>query len=170
MTLQDQINELSKLIQTKNIKEPDHQPLKNDVIEKKITYKQRWFWSAIIFVATQIPFWIHYFMQSEWTFVTFTFMMLGIILPMLVFIDVKFTNGDSFDKISENGIALSISLFALVYLFVGLLQYGEKFSPERIKGEALQRIESQIGELQQRLNTEAPAKDSIQTWDEGATR
>jgi hypothetical protein len=173
MNYQDQINELKKLLEKKEVQNeviPDHHSLNNKIFEKKITYKERWFWSAVIFLVTLIPFIYHYTTQSEWTAVTFGFFVCGLMIPILLFIDVKFTNGDSFDKISESGIALAIAFFALVVLFVGSLQYGERFSPERIKGEALQRIESQIGEIQNRLNTEAPKNDVDSSWDEGATR
>lgn len=170
MTLQDQINELSKLIQKQN-KEPEV------IIEKKpvettkiITYKERKKWLIGIGLIALLPFLYTIIFQSEWMPVFFGIAINGIFLNILLLLDLKLTNGDSFDKISESGTALAITVMAMVILFIGSLQFGERFSPERIKGEALQRIESQIGELQQRLNTEAPAKDSIPNWDEGATR
>lgn len=172
MNLQEQINELYKLIQKKNVETEINVTPKIVYNENIITYKQRWFWSAVIFIVTSLPFIYHYSIQSEWAAVSFGFFIVGLIIPILLFIDVKFTNGDSFDKISENGIALAISFLAMSILFIGCLQYGERFSPERINGEALQRIESQIGELQNRFNsnTDSSPKSNNENWDEGSTR
>lgn len=164
MTIQEQLNEIQSKMKKETPAVPEVQ------LGNKITYSNR-IRHTIFMNAITIPaFIIAFYTQTEWLPFFITSMVVTILIAFLIYIDIKFTNGDSFDKISETGIGLSVSLFALCFLFVGVLQYAERFSPERISGEAIQRIEKQIGELQQRDNTGTPQKVDTEDWDKGNTR
>lgn len=164
MTLQEQLNELRNSMKKET-------PVMQEVTTgNKITYSNRIRHTIFMNIVSIPAFIIAFYTQTEWLPFFITSMVITVLIAFLIYIDIKFTNGDSFDKISETGIGLSVSLFALCFLFVGVLQYAERFSPERISGEALQRIEKQIGELQQRYNTEPPKKIDSEDWDKGNTR
>ena len=165
-TLQEQILELQKKFQgTEQVQIAEIYPIQN-----RITYKQRFYWITGFFILTMFGFLITYNIQSEWFSVSsgLTSVATGLLLALMF--DYKITNGDSFDKISENGNSLALTFIGFVLLFIGGLQWGEKYSPDRINGEALQRIEKQIGDLQIRLNSDTLTKPIGKSWDEGNTR
>lgn len=164
MTIQEQLNEIQSKMKKETPAVPEVQ------LGNKITYSNR-IRHTIFMNAITIPaFIIAFYTQTEWLPFFITAMTVTVFIAFSIYVDIKFTNGDSYDKISENGIALALSFLALSILFIGVLQYAERFSPERINGEALQRIEKQIGELQQRYNTDTPQKVDTEDWDKGNTR
>ena len=173
MDLQKQINELYKRLETKSNEPAITIPPDENNEDAHITYNYRRNVTIIINMITFILFGIAYYTQSEWMAVTIGILTVTLGIGFGLFMDWHFTKGDSFDKISKDGISLSITFFAIVILFIGGLQFGERFSPERIKGESLQRIEVQIGEIQNELNkqrTNTPAKNDEESWDKGNTR
>lgn len=74
---------------------------------------------------------------------------LGILMQL--FYDWKLTPGDSYAKISKHPIALAITLLVIAfYTYMGI-SVGEKFIPDSFRGEASQRIEERLNNIESQL-------------------
>lgn len=127
--------------------------ISNEYLEKFNRERISWFTlSAIILLIITIIF---YSYNSILFLISAGFFMANIGILMQIFYDWKLTPGDSYAKISKDPIAIAITLFVIAfYTFMGI-SVAEKYIPDSFRGEASQRIEERLNNIEEMLNKEA---------------
>lgn len=135
--------------------------LKDEDLKKFNQNRIAWFsGSALILLGIT---YIFYSYNSIFFLIAAGFFVANLGILMQLFYDWKLTPGDSYAKISKHPIALAITLLVIAfYTYMGI-SVGEKYIPDSFRGEASQRIEERLNNIERIISDQKDKKQVPET-------
>lgn len=122
----------------------------NEQLKEFNLSRLHWFLGAALFLLL-VTVWFYY-LKTILFLLPAGFFVANLGILMMIFYDWKLTIGDSFARISQSSVGLSIIMLVIAFFFYVGISVGEKYIPDSFGNEASQRIEERLNNIEALIN------------------